>query len=52
MPLSERLEKQKLLVLAVEFSLALCMIYTLLSCAGYFGLSFYALKNKWRKIMS
>jgi len=46
MPLSERWEKQKLLVLAVEFSLALCLIYSLLSLAGYFGLSFYVLANR------
>jgi hypothetical protein len=46
MSLSERREKQKLLVLAVEFSLALCLIYSLLSLAGYFGLSFYVLANR------
>ncbi len=46
MSLSERLEKHKLLVLAVEFSLALCLIYSLLSLAGYFGLSFYVLTNR------
>jgi hypothetical protein len=46
MSLSERLEKHKLLVLAVEFSLALCLIYSLLSLAGYFGLSFFVLTNR------
>jgi hypothetical protein len=46
MSLSERWEKQKLLVLAVEFSLALCLVYSLLGLAGYFGLSFYVLANR------
>jgi hypothetical protein len=46
MSLSERLDKHGLLVLAVEFSLALCLIYSLLSLAGYFGLSFYVLANR------
>jgi len=31
MSLSERLEKRKMLVLTVEFSLGLCLIYALLS---------------------
>jgi hypothetical protein len=46
MSLLERLEKHKLLVLAVEFSLALCLIYSLLSLADHFGLSFYVLTNR------
>jgi hypothetical protein len=46
MSLLERLGKHRLLVLAVEFSLALCLIYSLLSLAGYFGLSFYDLTNR------
>ena len=46
MPLSKHLEKQKMLVLAAEFSLALCFIFSLLSLADYFGLSFYVLTNR------
>ena len=46
MRLSESLNKQKLLVLAIGFSLALCLIYSLLSLVSYFGLSFFVLTNR------
>ena len=42
----ERLKKQKLLILIVEFSLALCLIYTILSLVNYFGLSFFVLTSR------
>lgn len=46
MSLLANLSKKKLLRWAVEFSLALCLLYSLLYLAGYFGLSFFVLSNR------
>jgi hypothetical protein len=46
MSLLECLGKKRLLGWAVEFSLALCLIFSLFYLAGYFGLSFFVLSNR------
>jgi len=46
MSLSECLGKRRLLSWIVEFSLGLCLIYSLYYLAGYFGLSFFVLSDR------
>jgi hypothetical protein len=46
MSLLERLGKRRLLVWVVEFSLAVCLLYSLFYLASYFGLSFFVLSNR------
>jgi len=46
MSLLECLGKKRLLGWAVEFSLGLCLIFSLFYLASYFGLSFFVLSNR------